>query len=65
MFAFNKSNFRSEKYDFVSYTGNGLVDIERSSIKDEALLRGFMDAIERCLEPINANIITLYNRYTT
>lgn len=65
MFAFNKSNFRSDKYDFVSYTGNGLVDIERSSIKDEALLRGFMDAVERCLEPINAEITQLYNRYAT
>jgi hypothetical protein len=63
MFAFNKSNFRSDKYDFVSYTGNGLVQIERSSIKDEPLLRGFMEVLDCRLRPINDTINHLFNRF--
>ena len=62
MFAFNKSNFHSTKYDFVSYTNNGLVEIERSSIKDESLLRGFMNATEEALRPVNDLINTIYER---
>ncbi len=63
MFAFNKSNFRSSKYDFVSYTNGGLVEVERSSIKDELLLKGFMAAVEEKLRPINESIKTIYQKY--
>jgi len=63
MFAFNKSNFRSSKYDFVSYTNGGLVEIERSSIKDETLLKGFLEAVEEKLRPINESIKTIYQKY--
>jgi hypothetical protein len=65
MFAFNKSNFRSKKYDFVRYTNNGLVEIERSSIKDEKLFNGFMDAVEKRLRPINESIISIYQKYSS
>ena len=65
MFAFNKSNFRSTKYDFVSYTNNGLVEIERSSIKDEKLFNGFMDAVEKRLRPINESINSIYQEYSS
>ena len=64
MFAFNKSNFRSKKYDFVSYTNNVLVEIERSSIKDEKLFNGFMDAVENRLRPINESINAIYQEYS-
>jgi hypothetical protein len=63
MFAFNKSNFSSNKYDFVSYKKSGLVEIERSSIKDEALLNGFMEALEKTLRPINESINAIYQKY--
>ena len=63
MFAFNKSNFRSSKYDFISYTNGGLVEIERSSIKNEALLTGFMDVVEKKLVPINESIRKVYLKY--
>ena len=65
MFAFNKSNFRSKKYDFVKYTNNGLVEIERSSIKDEKLFNGLMDAMEKILRPINESIISIYQKYSS
>lgn len=65
MFAFNKSNFHSKKYDFVSYTNNGLVEIERSSIKDEKFFNGFMDAVEKTLRPINESIISIYQKYSS
>lgn len=64
MFAFNKSNFRSSKYDFISYTNGGLVEIERSSIKDKALLKGFLDTIEKILNPINKSINAIYQKYS-
>ena len=64
MFAFNKSNFRSKKYDFVSHTNNGLIEIERSSIKDELLLRGFMEVTEEALRPVNDFINTIYEKYS-
>ena len=64
MFAFNKSNFRSKKYDFVSHTNNGLIEIERSSIKDESLLRGFMEVTEEALRPVNDFINTIYEKYS-
>ena len=64
MFAFNKSNFRSSKYDFISYTNDGLVEIERSSIKDETLLKGFLDAVEKRLSPINDSIKAIYQKYS-
>jgi hypothetical protein len=64
MFAFNKSNFRSSNYDFISYTNGGLVAIERSSIKDETLLKGFMDALEKKLSPINESIKAIYQQYS-
>jgi hypothetical protein len=63
MFAFNKSNFRSSKYDFVSYTNGGLVEVERSSIKNELLLKGFLDAIEEKLRTINESIKVIYQKY--
>jgi hypothetical protein len=65
MFAFNKSNFRSKKYDFISYSNNGLVEIERSSIKDEKLFNGFMEAVEKALRPINESIISIYHKYSS
>jgi len=65
MFAFNKSNFRSKKYDFVRYTNNGLVEIERSSIKDEKLFNGFMDAVGKRLRPINESILSMYQKYSS
>lgn len=65
MFAFNKSNFRSKKYDFVRYRNNGLVEIERSSIKDEKLFNGFMEAVEKALKPINKSIISIYQKYSS
>jgi hypothetical protein len=65
MFAFNKSNFRSSKYDFISYTNGGLVEIERSSIKDEVLLKGFLDAVELNLKPINESIKGIYQKYSS
>ena len=64
MFAFNKSNFRSSKYDFVRYTNDGLVEVERSSIKDEPLLKGFLDAVDQKLRPINESINTIYKKYS-
>ena len=68
-FAFNKSNFRSSKYDFVSFSGENGVEIERSSIKDENLLRGFMKATEtsagRCPNRIgrNSSQVSLMNSH--
>lgn len=64
MFAFNKSNFRSSKYDFITYTNGGLVEIERSSIKDKALLKGFLDAVEKKLSPINESIKVIYQKHS-
>ena len=64
MFAFNKSNFRSSKYDFISYANGGLVEVERSSIKDKLLLKGFIDAVEEKLRPINESIKTIYQKYS-
>lgn len=64
MFAFNKSNFRSSKYDFISYTNGGLVEIERSSIKDKILLKGFMESVEKNLNPINESIKAMYQKYS-
>jgi Sulfotransferase domain len=65
MFAFNKSNFRSKKYDFVNYTNNGLVEIERSSIKDEKLFNGFMYAVGKTLKLINESILSMYQKYSS
>ena len=65
MFAFNKSNFRSSKYNFISYTNGGLVEIERSSIKEETLLKGFIDAVEKKLLPINKSIEAIYQKYSS
>ena len=65
MFAFNKSNFRSKKYDFVNYANNGLVEIERSSIKDEKLFNGFMYAVGKTLKPINESILSMYQKYSS
>lgn len=65
-FAFNKSNFRSSKYDFSRYASdNGTVEIERSSIKDEALLKGFMDATEKALDPITESLKAIYAKYSS
>jgi hypothetical protein len=64
MFAFNKSNFRSSKYDFISYTNGGSVEVERSSIKDITLLKGFIEAVENKLIPINESIKTIYQKYS-
>jgi hypothetical protein len=64
MFAFNKSNFRSSKYDFTRYTNDGLVEIERSSIKDETLLKGFLGAVEVKLSHINESIKAIYKKYS-
>ena len=64
MFAFNKSNFRSSKYDFISYTNGGLVEIERSSIKDKVLLKGFLEAVEKKLKPINESIKVIYQKHS-
>lgn len=64
MFAFNKSNFRSKKYDFVKYANDGLVEIERSSIKDEKLFNGFMNAVGKRLKPINESILSMYQKYS-
>lgn len=64
MFAFNKSNFRSSKYDFISYTNGGLVEIERSSIKDKMLLKGFLEAVEKKLKPINESIKAIYQKHS-
>jgi hypothetical protein len=63
-FAFNKSNFRSSKYEFTKYTSDsGLVEIERSSIQNEALLMGFIEALERALAPISETLKTIYKRH--
>jgi len=62
-FAFNKSNFRSAKYDFVSYAGQGDVEIERSSIKDEELLKGFISVTEKVLGPIKESLNAIYARH--
>nr|HID58123.1 hypothetical protein [Desulfobacterales bacterium] len=64
-FAFQKSNFRSSKYDFLTLKGKGSVEIERSSIKDEALLKGFVDVTEKALQPINESLKTIYARYVS
>lgn len=61
-FAFNKSNFKSTKYDFVSYDSDGPVRIERSSIEDEPLLRGFMDALNRALEPTIDSLNAIHDK---
>jgi hypothetical protein len=61
-FAFNKSNFRSSKYDFVSLPGHNGVEIERSSIKDEELLRGFMAAAEKALADVRESLSAIYAR---
>lgn len=60
-FAFNKSNFRSSKYDFVSFPGQNGVEIERSSIKDENLLKGFMKTTENVLEDIRSELNAIYH----
>ncbi|MFC1828895.1 sulfotransferase domain-containing protein [Thermodesulfobacteriota bacterium] len=65
MFAFNKSNFHSTKYDFVNYTNNSLVEIERSSIKDESLFNDFMNVVEKALKPINESINAIYREYSS
>lgn len=62
-FAFNKSNFRSSKYDFASYQGADGVEIERSSIKNEDLLKGFMDAAEQALRPIRDSLESIYMKH--
>lgn len=59
-FAFNKSNFRSSKYDFVSFAGQNGVEIERSSIKDENLLKGFMETTGKALEDIRIELNAIY-----
>jgi hypothetical protein len=59
-FAFNKSNFRSSKYDFVSFPGENGVEIERSSIKDENLLRGFMKATEKALADVRIELDAIH-----
>jgi hypothetical protein len=59
-FAFNKSNFHSSKYDFVSLPGENGVEIERSSIKDENLLKGFMKTTEKALEEIHVELNAIY-----
>ena len=59
-FAFNKSNFRSSKYDFVSFSGDNGVEIERSSIKDENLLRGFMKATEQALADVRIELEAIH-----
>jgi hypothetical protein len=61
-FAFNKSNFRSSKYDFVSFSGENGVEIERSSIKDENLLRGYMKATEKALADVRIELEAIHLR---
>ena len=61
-FAFNKSNFRSSKYDFVSFDGQNGVEIERSSIKDEELLKGFMRATEKALGAARESLDAIYRK---
>ncbi|EMS80861.1 sulfotransferase domain-containing protein [Desulfotignum phosphitoxidans] len=63
MFAFNKSNFVSSKYDFVGYSKNGLVEIERSSIKNEMFFNGFIDAVEVPIKRVNGKIMDIYQDY--
>jgi hypothetical protein len=65
MFAFNKSNFRSKKYDFISCQSDGPVEIERSSIKDKNLLKGFIEAVEIKLIPINESIKAIYQKHSS
>jgi len=64
-FAFNKSNFRSTKFDFVSYGRIGSVEIERSSIKDEPFFRGFMEAVDEALRPVIETLNAIAARYST
>ena len=65
MFAFNKSNFRSTKYDFISCKSGGSVEVERSSIKDLTLLKGFNEAVDKKLIPINESIKAIYQKYSS
>ncbi len=60
IFAFNKSNFQSTKFDFVSYPGHGDVEIERSSIKDEPLLNGFAEVVDAELQATYAAMNSTY-----
>ena len=62
-FAFNKSNFRSTRFDFASYPGKAGVYIERSTIKNEQFFNGFIDAIVEALEPVNESLNTIYAKY--
>jgi hypothetical protein len=63
-FAFNKSNFRSSKYDFSKYTSaDGIVEIERSSIKDAALLLGFMETMQKALTPVSDTLKAICTKW--
>ncbi|MFC1940400.1 sulfotransferase domain-containing protein [Chloroflexota bacterium] len=62
-FAFNKSNFRSTKFDFSSYPGRDGVYIERSTIKDEQLFNGLIDTTVEALKAVNESLNAIYARY--
>jgi len=63
-FAFNKSNFKSAKYDFIDYKGSGPVEVERSSIRDEAYLKEFTEVVGRCVEHVNDSLRVIERRYS-
>jgi len=62
-FAFNKSNIKADKYDFIKLDDGRDVEVERSGIKDEKMLRGMMDAVADSLSPINTEIEKLWQKY--
>ncbi|MBI4707648.1 MAG: sulfotransferase domain-containing protein [Candidatus Omnitrophica bacterium] len=56
-FAFNKTNLTSSKFPFKSYTRIGDVFIERSTFKDESIIRGIVEVI--------GNAVGIANRFLT
>lgn len=59
-FAFNKSNFRSENFDFISLPGRNGVEIERSSIRDVDLLEGFMETVGKVLGEVRKRLEAIH-----
>lgn len=62
-FAFNKSNFRSSKYDFEHYSNRQGVVIERSTIRDRDLLEGLSESLHKAIMPINESLNAICRRH--